>query len=399
MNITLLVFFLHDSIYGQKIRGDERRFLELSRRFHEKGIKMHVLEHYNLQKALYGKLTYTPIITGLIPGKRSKVSEILRLFKLLVITIVVALKLKYDIIYVHNQDFENVFFAFLAKIVSRKPMVIVVHYISSDNAGSKKHLLTMPIRYFKDLLWRVILRNVDALITVSRYVAMQTISRIKPESRKIYVCGNGVDIHRFKPLNLPKVYDAAFLGRIDFNQKGVDILLKAWALVRSKDPNTKLIIIGGGTEEDYYKLKLMISKLSLTDNVIVTKFVSDTDLLKLLNESKVFVFPSRFEGFGLAPLEAMACGLPCIVTNIPVLKDLHNNIVILVKPDNYKVLADRILELLRDRDLIKELSIRSREHAMEFRWERVEYCETKVFENLLKKGKESILFGDENYNV
>jgi glycosyltransferase involved in cell wall biosynthesis len=172
----------------------------------------------------------------------------------------------------------------------------------------------------------------------------------------------------------------------------VDILLKAWALVRSKDPNTKLIIIGGGTEEDYYKLKLMISKLSLTDNVIVTKFVSDTDLLKLLNESKVFVFPSRFEGFGLAPLEAMACGLPCIVTNIPVLKDLHNNIVILVKPDNYKVLADRILELLRDRDLIKELSIRSREHAMEFRWERVEYCETKVFENLLKKGKESISF-------
>jgi glycosyltransferase involved in cell wall biosynthesis len=392
MNITLLVFFLHDSIYGQKIRGDERRFLELSRRFHEKGIKMYVLEHYNLQKALYGKLTYTPIITGLTPGKRSKVGEILRLFKLLVITIVVALKLKYDIIYVHNQDFENVFFAFLAKIVSRKPMVIVVHYIPSDDTRSKKRLLSMPIKYSKDLLWRVILRNVDALITVSRYVAIQTISRIKPESRKIYVCGNGVDIHRFKPLNLPKIYDAAFLGRIDFNQKGIDILLKAWTLVRLKDPNAKLIIIGGGTEEDYYKLKLMINKLSLTDNVIVTKFVPDTDLLKLLNESKVFVFPSRFEGFGLAPLEAMACGLPCILSNIPVFKELYGSIAIFVEPNDYKALANQIVEILREEKHREDISTRSREYAEKFRWERVEYCEMKVFENLLKKGKESISF-------
>jgi glycosyltransferase involved in cell wall biosynthesis len=352
---------------------------------------MYVLEHSNLQKALYGKLTYTPIITGLIPGKRSKVSEILRLFKLLVVTIVVALKLKYDIIYVHNQDFENVFFAFLAKIVSRKPMVIVVHYISSDNARSKKHLSTLPIRYFKDLLWKIILRNADALITVSRYVAMQTISRIKPESRKIYMCGNGVDIYRFKPLNLPKIYDATFLGRIDFNQKGVDILLKAWALVRSKDPNAKLIIIGGGTEEDYYKLKLMINKLSLTDNVIVTKFVSDTDLLKLLNESKVFVFPSRFEGFGLAPLEAMACGLPCILSNIPVFKELYGSIAIFVEPNDYKALANQIVEILREEKLREDISTRSREYAEKFQWDNVAKCETMIFKFLLStKSKYSI---------
>jgi glycosyltransferase involved in cell wall biosynthesis len=298
----------------------------------------------------------------------------------------VALKLKYDIIYVHNQDFENVFFAFLAKIVSRKPMVIVVHYISSDNARSKKHLLTMSIsiRFFKDLLWRVILRNVDALITVSRYVAMQTISRIKPESRKIYVCGNGVDIHRFKPLNLPKIYDAAFLGRIDFNQKGIDILLKAWTLVRLKDPNAKLIIIGGGTEEDYYKLKLMINKLSLTDNVIVTKFVPDTDLLKLLNESKVFVFPSRFEGFGLAPLEAMACGLPCILSNIPVFKELYyGSIAIFVEPNDYKALANQIVEILRKEKLREDISTRSREYAEKFQWDNVAKCETTIFKFLL----------------
>jgi len=391
MSISLLVFFLHDSMYGQKIRGDERRFLELSKRFYEKGIKMYVLEHNNLQKVLYGELTYIPIRTGLIPSKISKIGEIFRLFKLLILTIVVALRLKYDIIYVHNQDFENVFFGFLTKIISRRPMVIVVHLISNNDARSKKRMAISPIRCFKDLLWKIIMRNADALVVVSRYVTMQIISKIRPERGKVYICGNGVDIIKFKPLNLPKIYDAAFLGRIDFNQKGIDILLKAWALVSSKDPSAKLIIIGGGTEEDYYRLKLMINKLGLADNVIVTKFVSDTNLLKLLNESKVFVFPSRFEGFGLAPLEAMACGLPCILSNIPVFKELYGSIAIFVEPNDYKALANQIIEILREEKVRENISTRSRKYAEKFQWDNVAKCETMIFKFFLStKSKYSI---------
>jgi len=390
MRPTILAFFLHDSKYGEKIRGDERRFLELGKEFRKLGVRIYTIEHVPLQEYFLDKPVYSSVMTNAFLKSRSKISEIFRLLKVLTIVVVTVLRLKFDLIYVHNQDFENVLFAFIAKILSRKPLVIVIHFVPNEQTKRKQvhraHSKTMILARVKELLWRVFLRKADACIAVSRYVAMRALEEIK--LRKVYVCGNGVDLEKFRSLNLSKIYDVAFLGRLDFVQKGIDTLLKAWVLVCSKMPDAKLIIVGGGSEEAYNMLKQIVDRLGLSDNVIITGFAPEDALPKILNMSKIFVFPSRFEGFGLAVLEAMACGLPCVLSNIEVFRELYNDVAIFVEPDDYRSLALTIIRLLKDEKFVKRIGERSREHAPSYTWTKVAMCELKVLYNVLKsKGR------------
>ena len=384
-DIVLLAFFLHDSKWGEKIRGDERRFLEIAKEFRRRGVRIYTIEHEPLQEYFLKEPVYIPITTGASVKNKSKMRELIRLLRMLIFVITVVLRLKFNVIYAHNQDFENVFFATIVKILSRKPLAVVIDLIPGDEqnkvkSGRRGSLALLPARV-RELLWKVCLRNADTCIAVSRYVAMKAIEELN--LRRVYICGNGVDINKFRPENRPKAYHAAFLGRIDFTQKGIDTLLKAWALVSSELPNGKLVLIGGGSEEAYRQLKLMLNKLKLSNNVIVTGFLSDEVLIKKLNESRIFVFPSRFEGFGLAVLEAMACGLPCILSDIPVFRELHESAAILIKPGDYKLLASTIINLLQNRELLKKLRNKSREHALNYTWSKVSALEFKVLYNLL----------------
>src|SRR5438128_1930481 len=108
----------------------------------------------------------------------------------------------------------------------------------------------------------------------------------------------------FRPIELQKTYDAAFLGRLH-PQKGVDVLLNAWRQVSDEVPSAKLLIIGGGHEHHVKRYREQIRTLNLEKNVQMAGFVSDETLLvKMLNSSRIFVFPSRYEGFALAVAEA-----------------------------------------------------------------------------------------------
>lgn len=396
-DLKILVFFVHKYKWGEKVRGDERRFLELAKEYKKEGIKLYVIEHApSMQQAYYGKQVYSSLE---IPSQyeSSHFGTLKQMLYTLLFTIRTCYKLKnkIDVIYAHNQDLSNIVLAYIAKLITKKPLVIVLHSLQDFRFPFNK-LIRMYnasfIDYLLILIYRIIgkfiLSSTDLIFTISNVVMNDAIKLLK--SKRIVVTGNGVDPTKFRHLRLKKEYDAVFLGRIDFAQKGIDTLLKVWKVIINLLPSAKLLILGG-FQDDYNKKLLMglIEILGLRNNVEVKGFVTDDQLIELLNKSKIFIFPSRFEGFGLSVLEAMSCGLPCIISDIPALKEVYNGIAIFSSPDNVIEFASKSLKILTDQAEYEKISYSSKIHALRFSWSDVARREIKELILLLTRKQRS----------
>jgi glycosyltransferase involved in cell wall biosynthesis len=382
----ILALFLHDCEYGKRIRGDERRFLELAKRFKYLGATVYAVEWFPSLQRGFGEKIYECIE---LRPPRSKFFRIpYAIFK----TIILSRKLKYDVIYAHNQDIQDMLVGYALKVLFRKPLVVVLHWEYKlfeegclRNLRQRKKILTSVLLLVTSfIIKRFIFPRVDYIFATNSVARDHAIDQLKLKPEKFIISGNGVDCDKFKPENVGKKYDVVYLGRIDFVQKGIDVLLKAWKIVALKRKNSKLILIGGfNSQEDYRKLVNMLKELDLEDSVEFTGFVNDKKIVELLNSAKVFVFPTRFDGFTLAVLEAMACGLPCIISDIPTYRNVYSKVAVLVKCEDYEEFAKAILKLLDDEDMRKYLGIASRLFACAHQWMKVAKAEFNIM-NLLR---------------
>jgi glycosyltransferase involved in cell wall biosynthesis len=117
------------------------------------------------------------------------------------------------------------------------------------------------------------------------------------------------------------------------------------------------------------------------DRVRLFGFVSDNDLRALDSSCRALVFPSIYEGFGLPPLEAMACGAPVVSSLVPSIKE---SVARIISATDSKGLAKTIVELLTDEQARQSLSISGREHAQEFSWQRTATLTREVYAQALR---------------
>lgn len=154
------------------------------------------------------------------------------------------------------------------------------------------------------------------------------------------------------------------VGRL-IAQKGFDLLIEAFSLISPDFPDWEVVIFGDGQDADYLNDKLR--KTNLEKQI---KIYSSTNNIKeeLLNSS-LFVFPSRYEGFGLALTEAMECGLPCIAFDCEcgpseIISD--NKDGFLVETKNTMALAEKMKKLMQNESLRKEMGNRAQENVVRF---------------------------------
>jgi alpha-1,3-rhamnosyl/mannosyltransferase len=102
----------------------------------------------------------------------------------------------------------------------------------------------------------------------------------------------------------------------------------------------------------------------------VTGWVDRERLRELYRRARIFVYPSRYEGFGIPPLEAMACGAPVIATRTGAIPDYAEGAALLINPGDRDALRAAMLQLLGDAALRADLGARGVERAKQFRWER-----------------------------
>ena len=190
----------------------------------------------------------------------------------------------------------------------------------------------------------------DVIISVSDHTT-QDLRTILKTKRHIITIPNGLDINTIKSVPASdRASDIIFAGRL-LSHKNVDVLLRAVALLQKKIPHISLSIVGDGPEQE--NLERLTAQLGMQKNISFFGFLEDhREVYALMRASRVFVLPSTREGFGIAVIEANACGLPVITID-----DEHNAAKeLIIKSENgtlcaldSKKLAEAIEKMLTTR--------------------------------------------------
>ena len=161
-------------------------------------------------------------------------------------------------------------------------------------------------------------------------------------------------------------------------------LIKAFYEVQQSKENSALLAIAGGKGWLYEETQRVVTELKLEDKVRFLGRISDLELISLYSLADVFAFPSFFEGFGMPPLEAMACGAPVITSNTSSLPEVTGDAAILVDPHDTHALANAIARLLGDEQLQEDLRQKGYLQAQQYTWSNAAHKMLSVYQKLYK---------------
>jgi starch synthase len=219
---------------------------------------------------------------------------------------------------------------------------------------------------------RRVYHGLTLIFTMSEHLRRSFIDDFDVPADRVKAVGAGMNLEQLPESVADKDYgrrEVLFIG-VDFERKGGWELLQAFKHVRERMPDARLHIVGP---------RVLQVPAELAAGVEVHGFLRKSDandaavLDRLFRDSSLFVMPSRYEPFGIAPLEAMMHQLPCIVTNDWGLKEtvLDGETGGLVECGNVDDLTAKLLHLLGNPDRLRHMGERGRARALEFTWEKV----------------------------
>jgi glycosyltransferase involved in cell wall biosynthesis len=216
------------------------------------------------------------------------------------------------------------------------------------------------------------------IISISHHTKYDMLKHFKIPEDKIKVIHLAAN-ECYKPLKEDEIYKInekyslnhpyiLYVGGLE-PKKNIPTLLKAFYKLKKHDVNHKLVITGE-KRWNYKSIFETIDKLNLQKEVIFTGYIPDEDLPALYNAADLFVYPSLYEGFGLPPLEAMACGTPVITSNTSSLPEVVGDAGIMVNPYDIDELTNKMYKVLTNEGLTEELSKKGLERAKLFSWKK-----------------------------
>ena len=175
-------------------------------------------------------------------------------------------------------------------------------------------------------------------------------------------------------------------------RKNIHVLLEAYKMFRKKngDLSHKLVLTGRrawGNDAVIRKIR----ELGISDDVLLTGYVPVKDLVAIYKLAEVFVYPSLYEGFGLPPLEAMACGVPVIASHIPALMEVLGEAAFFVDPHSPENISGAIYELTAYPEIRAALSQKGLERCKTFSWDKVVEKTVEVYNLIMPDLKVSLL--------
>jgi len=294
------------------------------------------------------------------------------------------LKEDFDILHTHLPTPWSADWSAIISKIKNRPLILTYH---NDIVGNG--FANYIAKFYNATILKLLLRKANAIIiTQSGYYDYSP--SLKRYKDKIGVIPNGVDIERFKPLNVEKEENTLFFLSVldEFHRyKGLDYLFEALKRVKKKIPNVRLIVGGKGKLLNYYKQKVI--SMDLRDNVEFVGFIPDEEIVEYYNKCDVFALPSisaKQEGFGIVLLEAMACEKPVVSTEIVgVAEDIkEGNAGKIIKPKDDEGLAEAIIEILEDKNLARKMGKNGRKLVEEkYTWEKIATNVLDAYEGLL----------------
>lgn len=186
---------------------------------------------------------------------------------------------------------------------------------------------------------------------------------------------------------LPERY-VLYLGGFD-QRKNVPTLIRAFARAREALGDSHCLVIAGQLPERESPLfpdpRRVVAELGLEEAVVFVGWVAEEDKPTLYSGATCFVYPSLYEGFGLPPLEAMACGVPVIASDASSLPEVVGGAGLLVAPQDADALAEAMITVLSDEDLRASLRQRGITQAEKFSWEKTARETLEVYQEMARR--------------
>jgi len=281
---------------------------------------------------------------------------------------------RFDAALIHEPNPVTSVLAWAACKIKRKPYFVTYH---SDIY--KKGGLAAPLKWaYVNLLQKPLILGGAKKIFATTPTYAYEVSEVLPAFKgKIAISPNGVDLQEF----CQGIKDGALAGRLGLDgkkvvlfvgrlipYKGVEVLLEAFGDVLKNVPDATLVIVGQGPLRA--RLEEKCRARGIEKSVVFAGRAPEGKLADYYRLADVFVLPSIYktEAFGIVLLEAMACGVPCIGTDVSGTRHVLENAGIVVRAADAKALADAIGKVLLDRQLAKRLGQDGLARARGFEW-------------------------------
>jgi glycosyltransferase involved in cell wall biosynthesis len=223
-------------------------------------------------------------------------------------------------------------------------------------------------------------RRADVVLADSECTRADVIELLGVDPAHVEVIYPGVE-PRFRPVQDTHTLDAVRsryrlparfvlgLGTLQ-PRKNFERLIEACAQLKEEARSGMRLVIGGGTGWMYEGIFGRVEELGVQGAVCFPGYVADEDLPALYTLADLFVFPSLYEGFGLPPLEAMACGTPVVTSHASSLPEVVGDAALMVDPLDVAALSEAIQRVLSDTDLRHRMIRQGQEQARRFTWPR-----------------------------
>ncbi|MHB1295839.1 MAG: glycosyltransferase family 4 protein [Anaerolineae bacterium] len=278
---------------------------------------------------------------------------------------------------------------YVGPLVAPCPIVVTLHDLAFFRYPE---LFRPPNRLYLQRMTALTVRHAAHVIADSESTRVDAIRLLDISEERITVVPAGVD-EVMRPMDdvagvralrarygLPERI-ILFLGTLE-PRKNLPVLLEAYALLRARGVPHKLVIAGG--KGWYYDtIDAAVQRLRLEGDVIFPGFVPQEELPLWYNAAELFVYPSLYEGFGLPPLEAMACGTPVVVSDAPALAEVVGDAGLQVASQDAAGLAEAMARVLDDPACAANLAEAGRRRAQAYSWSVTALRTAQVYHRVL----------------
>src|SRR5687768_5684050 len=275
----------------------------------------------------------------------------------------------------HGTNYEVPLRAQCPTVVTIHDLSLLLHSSTHEARAVRRARLLLPL----------MARRAKLIITPSEPIKNEVCEHLRIQSKKVFAVPLAPRAN-FTPLELARTIETRrrlnvedefllFVGTIEPRKNLLTLVRALEEVLRTTELRPQLVIAGKvGWKVDDVLAELQGSPNA--DRLRLIGFVSDNDLRALYSSCRAFVYPSVYEGFGLPPLEAMACGAPVVSSRVPSIKE---SVARVISATDWRSLAGAMVELLTDEQARQSLSIRGREYAQEFSWQRTAALTRQVY--------------------
>jgi glycosyltransferase involved in cell wall biosynthesis len=266
--------------------------------------------------------------------------------------------------------------AFMVPLIRRNMgTVVTIHDIVSFIMPD-----TIPMKYafYMRNLIKLVSRKADRIISVSQSTKNDLVKWLDVPDEKITVVHQAVS-NSFRPATngdggaqMRRRFGIngrymLFVGNLE-PRKNLINLMEAFALARDRLGGPVQLVICGKKGWLYSGILKTCERIKRGNDIVITDYVNENDLLGLYQNAEMFVFPTRYEGFGMPALEAMACGTPVITSNTSSMPEITGSAAILISPSSVEEISEAMIKVANSDSLRKELREKGLKQAKLFSW-------------------------------